>query len=129
MSNLPTYSKHSNSRPLQQRALVFQGGGALGAYEAGIYKSLYEGLKWEENEKKPLFDIVAGTSAGAINATLIVNHVLQNKDEEDPWKGSDETLYRFWQEVSIDTPQYENPFLQGWLHFIQAKRRSQQLLG
>ena len=116
MSNLITNGKHSNSGPLQQRALVFQGGGALGAYEAGIYKSLYEGLKWEIKEKRPLFDIVAGTSAGAINATLIVNHVLQNKEEKNPWKGSDETLYQFWQEVSIDTPQYENPFLQGWLY-------------
>src|SRR4249920_3429749 len=116
MSNFPTYCKHCNSRPLQQKVLLFQGGGALEPNEAGIYKSLYEGLKWEVKENRPLFDIVAGTSAGAINATLIVNHVLQNKDEEDPWKGSDETLYRFWQEVSIDTPQYENPFLQGWLH-------------
>lgn len=25
-----------------QRALIFQGGGALGAYEAGIYKALYD---------------------------------------------------------------------------------------
>ncbi|MGN6623034.1 MAG: patatin-like phospholipase family protein, partial [Candidatus Nitrosocosmicus sp.] len=55
------------------RTLIFQGGGALGAYEAGIYKALYDNLiekSLEENGQ--LFDIVAGTSAGAINSTLIV---------------------------------------------------------
>lgn len=28
--------------PKEQRALVMQGAGALGAYEAGVYKTLYE---------------------------------------------------------------------------------------
>jgi predicted acylesterase/phospholipase RssA len=28
--------------PKKQRALIFQGGGALGAYEAGVYRVLYE---------------------------------------------------------------------------------------
>ncbi len=27
--------------PIKQRALVLQGGGALGAYEAGVYHVLY----------------------------------------------------------------------------------------
>ena len=47
-----------------QRALVFQGGGSLGAYEAGAYKALYELLSERDNkigrQEKPLFDIVAG---------------------------------------------------------------------
>ena len=68
----------SNSKT--HRALVFQGGGALGAYEAGVYKALCEIRRQDaSNDKRPLFDIVARTSAGAINATLIVNHVLQNR--------------------------------------------------
>jgi hypothetical protein len=28
--------------PKKQRALIFQGGGALGAYEAGVYRVLYD---------------------------------------------------------------------------------------
>jgi predicted acylesterase/phospholipase RssA len=40
MSNL-----NKQSVPLVQRALVLQGGGALGAYQAGVFKSLYEKIK------------------------------------------------------------------------------------
>ena len=40
MSNL---NKHSI--PQVQRALVLQGGGALGAYQAGAFKCLYEKIK------------------------------------------------------------------------------------
>ena len=43
-----------------------QGGGSLGAYECGVYKSLAKhSIK---------FDIVAGTSIGAINAAIIAAH-------------------------------------------------------
>ena len=45
MSKLTTETRSSKTEPQLQRALVFQGGGALGAYEAGIYKALYELLK------------------------------------------------------------------------------------
>ena len=62
----------------KQRALIFQGGGALGAYEAGIFKALHDDfVKFDDNNNKSMFDIVAGTSAGAINAVLLVNYVLQ----------------------------------------------------
>jgi NTE family protein len=49
---------------LGQTVLVLQGGGALGAYQAGVYQAFHEaGLE-------P--DWVIGTSIGAINASLIV---------------------------------------------------------
>lgn len=49
-----------------QIVLVLQGGGALGAYQAGVYQALYEaGLA-------P--DWVIGTSIGAINAALIAGN-------------------------------------------------------
>lgn len=115
MSKLTTETPSSKTAPQQQRALVFQGGGALGAYEAGIYKALYERLKSKVDETRLLFDIVAGTSAGAINATLIVNHYLQNKEKKNPWEGSADVLYQYWQDVSTNTLQYENPFTKGWL--------------
>ena len=103
-------------RPQTHRALVFQGGGALGAYEAGMYKALYDKLNETAlKEKRQLFDIVSGTSAGAINASIIVSHFLQNKDKSNPWDGSAEKLEEFWNDVSTDTPLYESPFLHGFI--------------
>ena len=55
--------------PVKERALVLQGGGSLGAYEAGAYEALYEWLSKKDNEEKKqksiTFDIIAGTSIGA----------------------------------------------------------------
>src|SRR3712207_2468498 len=50
----------------QQVVLVFQGGGALGAYQAGVYQAL------QEAGIEP--DWVIGTSIGAINASLIAGN-------------------------------------------------------
>ena len=46
-----------------ETVLVLQGGGSLGAYECGVYKTLAK-----HNIK---FDIIAGTSIGALNAAII----------------------------------------------------------
>ena len=82
------------------RALVLQGGGALGAYEAGVFKALAEKLAREDEENgekgRPLFDIVAGSSIGAVNAAILVSYVVQNKT----WDGSDRTIYQFWDDLS-----------------------------
>ena len=40
------------SIPKVQRAFVLQGGGALGAYQAGAFKALYEKIKRIENDNK-----------------------------------------------------------------------------
>ena len=57
------------------RALIFQGGGSLGAYEAGAYKAMNEDLSANFRTigrgNEPIFHIVAGTSIGAINAAFI----------------------------------------------------------
>jgi predicted acylesterase/phospholipase RssA len=45
-----------------KRAIVLSGGGALGAFEAGVIASL---------AKRTTFDIVCGTSIGAINAAFV----------------------------------------------------------
>ena len=86
------------------RALVLQGGGALGAYEAGAFKAIYDSLIKESSEnKESLFDIVAGTSSGAINSAILVSHVMENKT----WEGSAEKLINFWEHVS-STPNLSN---------------------
>lgn len=60
-----------NLKPDQHRiALVLQGGGSLGAYQAGVYQALHEhGLT-------P--DWVIGTSIGAINAAIIAGNTHGN---------------------------------------------------
>jgi predicted acylesterase/phospholipase RssA len=99
----------------KHRALVFQGGGALGAYEAGAFKSIYEyiiereGVHAEEN----MFDVVAGTSIGAINATLLVDYVIKN----ETWRGSAEMLESFWNEFKAMT-WADNPFFLAWWGWI-----------
>ena len=113
----------NNNKHKRHRTLILQGGGALGAYEAGIYKALYDNLIEKSiDENRHLFDIVAGTSAGAINATLIVNHVMQNIDNPNPWKGSSETLYQFWHDVSTHTWYFENLFIKGWQQYTSFFR-------
>jgi NTE family protein len=65
-----------------QFVLVLQGGGALGAYQAGVYQALHEA------GVEP--DWVVGTSIGAVNASLIAG----NKPEHRLAK-----LKEFWNRV------------------------------
>ncbi|MFZ0264251.1 MAG: patatin-like phospholipase family protein, partial [Nitrososphaeraceae archaeon] len=81
-----------------QRALVFQGGGALGAYEAGTYQQMYKKVSKESTDGR-LFDIVAGTSIGAINSSILVGHYLKNRS----WEGSAEKLLEFWEGLMCPT--------------------------
>jgi NTE family protein len=81
-----------------QRALVFQGGGALGAYEAGTYQQIYKKVN-QENTDGRLFHIIAGTSIGAINSTVLVGHYLKNNS----WKGSAEKILEFWEGLMCPT--------------------------
>ncbi len=78
--------------PRIQRALLLQGGGALGAYQAGVFKALYEKIRNDEgrngdNDNEPLFDIIAGTSIGAINAAFLLAIFLRIKPGRAQQKG------------------------------------------
>jgi NTE family protein len=65
-----------------QVVLVLQGGGALGAYQAGVYQALHEvGIE-------P--DWVIGTSIGAINAGILAGNEVKNRLPR---------LREFWQRV------------------------------
>ena len=84
-----------------QRALVLQGGGSLGAYEAGVFSALYYWIKKDIGNNENVFDVVAGTSIGAINAAFLVSYVIKRRREEkknvgESWKDSAEELEEFW---------------------------------
>ena len=66
MKTAPKPSSALDQARLGQVVLVFQGGGALGAYQAGVYQAL------QEAGVEP--DWVIGTSIGAINAALIAGN-------------------------------------------------------
>ena len=75
------------------RALILQGGGALGAYEAGVLKVWCNKLISEDRKSGrvgPVFDIVAGASMGAVNASLLVyralHHNKQGQNNLESWK-------------------------------------------
>jgi len=69
--------------PFERVALVLQGGGALGAYQAGVYEALAEAAihpNW-----------IAGVSIGAINAALIAGNPPQVRVDR---------LREFWTQVT-----------------------------
>ncbi len=68
--------------PTKQRALVFQGGGSLGAYEAGVYHVLYHWIKKDLSQDENVFDIIVGTSIGAMNVSIIINEILEKKQDK-----------------------------------------------
>ena len=112
ITNNEKYVTHDHKAlPHKQRALVFQGGGALGAYEAGAFKAIYNHIIEKEGEESAdrMFDVVAGTSIGAINATLLVDYVVKKKT----WKGSAKMLEDFWKEMKSMT-WVDNPFFSFW---------------
>ena len=75
-------------RPEHERTiLVLQGGGALGAYQAGVYEALHEA------DIAP--DWVTGVSIGAINAELIVGNRPADRIAR---------LREFWDRVSSGIP-------------------------
>ncbi len=76
------------------KALVLQGGGALGAYQGGVYEALfdrYQSLDW-----------VAGVSIGAINAAIIAGNAPADRIAQ---------LKGFWDLVSSGLGQQLPPVL------------------
>ena len=75
--------KEVSRLPYERVALVLQGGGALGAYQAGVFEGLVEaGIEC---------DWAAGISIGAINAALIVGNEPARRVER---------LREFWNTVT-----------------------------
>jgi NTE family protein len=80
----------SKRPPFDCIALLLQGGGALGSYQAGVYEALAEA------NLHP--DWVAGISIGAINSAIIAGNAPAERVEK---------LRTFWREITV------NPLL-GW---------------
>ena len=98
---------NKNNIPKKQRALVLQGGGALGAYESGVLTVLCKELA-DEYREGPLFDIIAGTSMGAMNAAVLVSNVVNRKKT---WEEAAKELENFWIEEEkglSSTPGFSN---------------------
>ena len=84
-------------------ALVLQGGGALGAYQAGVYEALHEaGIE-------P--DWVSGVSIGAINAAIIAGNRREQRLER---------LRTFWDRITDRTIWHLHA---GWRHLSQGAQR------
>ncbi len=62
----------------RKTGLVLSGGGMRGAYEVGVVAGIAEVLR-DAQHRSPLFDVFAGTSVGAINASYLAS----NSDESD----------------------------------------------
>jgi NTE family protein len=76
----------------QRIALALQGGGALGAYQAGVYEALHQ-ANYE-------VDWVSGVSIGAINSAIIAGNPPERRVER---------LHRFWEIVSTNPGWVEPP--------------------
>ena len=92
----PRRGRQDAPAPTGQTVLVLQGGGALGAYQAGVYEALHEaGIE-------P--DWVIGTSIGAINAALIAGNAREHRLDR---------LRAFWARVEQDATHDFTRFLTG----------------
>src|SRR3984957_3944237 len=67
--------------------LVLQGGGALGAYQAGVYQALHEA------DLEP--DWIVGVSIGSINAAIIAGNKPEHRLEK---------LEKFWLDITARDP-------------------------
>jgi len=82
----------SERPPFERVVLLLQGGGALGAYQAGVHQALAEA------NLHP--DWVAGISIGAINSALIAGNPPERRVEK---------LREFWETISA--PPFGGPYI------------------
>ncbi len=96
----------SKSAKTETTALVLQGGGALGAYQAGVYEALAAaGVEPEW---------IAGISIGAINTAIIAGTAPEKRVEH---------LRVFWNLVSsrmTATPLWRDGWMRSWFNEVSA---------
>ena len=106
------------SIPKAERAVILQGGGSLGAYEVGAYKVGYQFIKYRDKKEgsteRQIFDIIAGTSIGAINSAILTSYVIEKKT----WEGSAERLIDFWNYISTESlPDKFADYMMSWWEY------------
>lgn len=95
MADANPHKRTATGMPLpDQVALVLQGGGALGAFQVGIFEAL--------DEARIEIDWVAGISIGAVNAAIIAGNPCERRTER---------LHAFWKKVTSALPAF--PFWSG----------------
>jgi NTE family protein len=81
-----------------ENVLILQGGGSLGAFGCGVFKALAN--------SKIKIDIIAGTSIGGLNASIIAG----SKGEDHPEKA----LEQYWLELGeCSSANLNSPFMEG----------------
>jgi NTE family protein len=106
----PPEPSKQTATPFQSIALLLQGGGALGAYQAGVYEALIE------HGIEPTW--IAGISIGAINSAIIAGNPPQERVAK---------LKTFWEGVSAHTdwagawtPLFEHNMLRDVINQVSA---------
>lgn len=95
-----------------REALVLSGGGARGAYQVGVLKAIAEWLP--ENAPCP-FEVLVGTSAGALNAAALAARA-------DNFRAGVAVLEEIWANFTVDQVVRVNPgqMLRNGLHWIAS---------
>jgi NTE family protein len=107
----PAAKPQGNGTPFENVALLLQGGGALGAYQAGVYEAL------AERDIEPGW--IAGISIGAINSAIIAGNPPEHRIGR---------LRAFWEGVSAQSTSWgdwlphlvHNPTIRGAANQIAA---------
>lgn len=89
---LMTYKKYLPMRNFKKTGLVLSGGGAKGAYQAGVVKAL--------SELDIKLDCISGASIGALNGAVIAN--------SNSLAHASEQMLQLWQTLAEDTPMEAN---------------------
>ncbi len=97
---------------MARSGLVLSGGGARGAYEAGVVSGIVEVLGLGPDDPAP-FDIFAGSSVGAINAVWLAAHAdrgdLHARGLVDVWRS-----LRLNSHLRLSRPRWRDVLRLGW---------------
>jgi NTE family protein len=101
------HARRERHLPYETIALVLQGGGALGAYQAGVFEGLHEAgipLSW-----------IAGISIGALNTAIIAGNAPEHRVAR---------LHEFWDTICkpAATPPLPQPFEHALFNGTEATR-------
>jgi len=100
-------SAHAPNEHYAQTALILQGGGALGSYQAGVYESL---------DAQGIYpDWFAGISIGSINAAIMAGNSPDQRVAQ---------LRAFWRDITEHFPDYSNPFQGAFARHLYASLSS-----